>query len=436
MREEGRHSKVFHAPSLNLSAEEECALRSLASDFVEDAVSYFENVMYDQCGSLDTKHYVLLKKAFSVIVHRERREFHALQKAWMRDRIRQSQSTFVSDIEVKQEATERPRSKGSGSKGVGEINGPMAHFLAESELPTMIAVGSVPGTLEEAMLGASFRDTVAFSSIMGSSVKKVLEAQVLATVPDPSQNDTFYYLGVHWTLAVAFSGVFKKISPRYDQSLLVHSKITTTSRGERIGVCILHALKHPDVPEMPSIATRIFTSFALCFREKHDGSVDFVAITSAQSAPPFLYTAMLRRVTAMLCNIPHSVDFANSRKLLAMMLTDIDIDGATSLKEAVMVSSARQRLARRLLPDQCSGCYKILSPVCRSFSSSCKVCKARVCAPCCVTKKITVSGERQSKITSVLATTKEMRFCLACIHAARQLACCQTQLHHEVHTSS
>lgn len=425
-------NRVCRAPSLNLSEQDTSALRALANDLVDDAVSYFESVMYDQCGALDSKNYRLLKQAFSVVVHRERYEYHARQKLRLRDQIRKSHSTLTSDTELKEETSRGLPSSGFSEKGLGATNGPMAHFLAESKLPTIIAVGSVPGTLEEAMLGASFRDTVAFSSIMGSSVKKVLEAQVLATISDPLQKDAFYYLGVHWTLSVGFGGICKKISPKFDQSRLVHSKITSSSRGERIGVCILHALKYPEVPEMPSIATRIYTSLVLTFREKYDGTVDFVAITSAQSAPPFLYKAMLKRVTGMLCDIPHSVDFANSRKLLAMILSESVIDGVTSLKEATLVSSARQRLARRLLPDQCSGCYKIMCPVSRSFSSSCKICKARVCARCCVTKKITVSGEQQSQIASVLATIKAMRFCLPCIHAARQLACNQTQLHHNL----
>lgn len=422
-----RHDQLSCTPSLNLTPDGECALRSLANDLVDDAVSSFESVMYDQNGILDTKNFQLLKQEFCVVVYQERSKYHALQRSKLRDQIQNSRSTLTSDIESKDVGTERLT-----PKGLGEIVGPMAHFLAESKVPTLIAIGSVPGTLEEAMLGLSLRDTVAFSALMSSSVKKVLNAQVLATVSDPLQKDTFDYLGVHWTLCAGFGGVCRQMSPRLDQLQLVHSRITATSRGDRIGVCILHAIKHPDVPEMKSSPTRIYTTLALSFREKQDGSLDFMAITSAQSAPPFLYPILLRRVTGMLCSIPHCVDFANSRKLLAMMLSNKVTGGFKSLKEAGLVSSARQRLARRLLPGQCSGCYKISYGISRSFNSSCSICKARVCSRCCVTKKITLSGEQRSKIASVLATIKVMRFCLPCIHAARQLACSQTKLHHDL----
>nr|CCA24490.1 conserved hypothetical protein [Albugo laibachii Nc14] len=422
-----KRDKLSRIPSLNLTPEGESALRSLANDLVEDVVNSFECVMYDQNGTLDKENYKVLKRDFSVVVYRERYKYHAFQKANLRDQIRKSMSTLTSETELKYE--------GIGtlpSKGLGGMNGPMAHFLAESEVPTLIAVGSVPGTLEEAMLGVSLRDTVAFSSLMSSSVKKVLNAQVLATVSDTLQKDTFDYLGVHWTLCAGFGGLCRQMSPRLDQLQLVHSRITATSHGDRIGVCILHAIKHPDVPEMKQSPTRIYTTLALSFREKLDGSVDFMAISSAQSAPPLLYSVMLRRVVGMLCSIPHCIEFANSRKLLAMMLSNSVTVGLQSLKEATLVSSARQRLARRLLPGQCSGCYKISCVMYRSFNSSCKICKARVCARCCVSKKITLSGEKLSNIASDLATIKVMRFCLPCIHAARQLACSQTKLHHDL----
>nr|CCA24495.1 AlNc14C242G9500 [Albugo laibachii Nc14] len=199
--------------------------------------------MYDQCGVLDLRNFRLLKHHHSVVVYRERLEYHAQQRSRMRERIGKASGapSLAKEIVSKVGATESMR-----YDCLGEINGPVAQFLAESELPTMIAIGSVPGTLEEAMLGVSLRDTVAFSSIMSTSAKKNLDAQVMATIPDPSKKDRFDYLDVHWYLWYGIGGLCTHLNLRIDGLQMAHSRVIRTSHGERIGVCLLHAIKHPN----------------------------------------------------------------------------------------------------------------------------------------------------------------------------------------------
>lgn len=401
----------FFQPSIECINE----FQTLAHDLVEESVRYFENIVYNQDGKLDPVRFRLHKEKNQVLMYRESRVALVARVLQCRPSGYKHQKVAEPshDVQLTNYYDQKPGEASSRSSS----SGPMDQLESVASLPMIIALGSVPGTLEETMLGVSLQDRSSYCSLVSNSHKKMLVARLLANLTNPAAiDDKHYHLGVHWTLHDSFRALGAQTTRKFDQLNLAHSKMTTSSKGERLGVCVLHSIEHPDVPKLNHLSiTRLHASLSITFREKQDGTVDFVARATARKISAFVHPIMLKVITDILSSIPQCIEFTNSRKLLAMVFSD----SSNMISEVELASSTQKRMARRLVQNQCAGCYKVLHSVSRSFSSTCRICQACVCARCCVTKEFDLGRDTDGVALVHLET---MRFCISCVQAAKKLS--------------
>ncbi|DAZ94578.1 TPA: hypothetical protein N0F65_004338 [Lagenidium giganteum] len=108
--------------------------------------------------------------------------------------------------------------------------------------PLMVGLGSIPGTLDEVMLGMTASNTSAMRFRAAHVHNDMLDMRVLSTLEAPSQVDPFEYMGVKWMVKGPSFAMKSFVRPR-DFIYLESSGIRSDYRGQRVGHLLLHSVE-------------------------------------------------------------------------------------------------------------------------------------------------------------------------------------------------
>ncbi|DAZ93000.1 TPA: hypothetical protein N0F65_006516, partial [Lagenidium giganteum] len=240
-------------------------------------------------------------------------------------------------------------------------------YDSSASVPTLVAVGSVAGTLDDVMLGWFGNDDASWR-VRSSYIKDGLEgSRLLATLEVPNAQDPFRSLCIKW---------FTKEHPSALKSLI------GIVRG-RLSFCFL-ARDEVDASGQTGKQVDIFT------RGFSDPQGD-----------------MPERISTMICaeamlSVANVVDCAFTRKLVAAMA-----------KNKHTLPSVHGEKAE----EHCQACNKRVNRFGSFLSgSACQICREMVCTRCSVTRKITVD------VSSVEMIQRPMPFCITCVIAAKQVS--------------
>lgn len=283
--------------------------------------------------------------------------------------------------------------------------GPMASMAANSSMPLMVAVGTVPGTLDDAMYGTLVDDTASLRVRTSYDSDRLEDCAVLASLKTPTEDDPYRFVGVKWFLR-DMPGL-NAVVRRRDFLMLTSSGLSTTSRGERIGYYILHSIHHKDFPEFTQQSiVRGQVSLCLLFRQLDDHSVDVYMQVLLDPCGNVMNFLVIQEFAQTLITVSHITSCAHKRKLFWNMRHRHRRTAGTAGMHAMAM--------RKEPADACSACSAPLGKLFSGCSYMCQLCQETVCSKCCVSKRITIDASAFGVIQ------KPLDFCLGCMVKTRQ----------------
>lgn len=362
-------------PRLTLTHEDRAEYKALADESVRETLTAYEEFLYVQQRQVDTARWKLLKEKEDVHVYRERSAAAASS----------SSTTTTSSSKT----SHRARRK------TVEI-GPKASMAANSTIPLFLVNGTVQGTIDDAMYGSYADDT---SSLRRRStyMRDLMEDQtILDTLEGPTMDDPFNHLSIVWMLR-DFPGLGAVVKRR-DFFMLSKTGTTTTSRGERIGYCLMHSIQHRDLPEFDAASViRAKTSFCLMFREVEADRLDVFNQTVSDPGGNVMSFLVLQEAASTLLTCGKAMNCANKKKLFYFMrkqaraLSASTMGGAavsspasnsshsSASSTAAVVARFQSMQRHHQESDTCASCEKSLGKLFSKSGTWCQLCQ-RVCS--------------------------------------------------------
>ncbi|KAG7399618.1 hypothetical protein PHYBOEH_008406 [Phytophthora boehmeriae] len=169
-------------PPLQLSVEDANRLGEIARVFVEDHMKSYEKYLHDDQRRLDERRWKFTKQHDGVRVYAEQP---------LKER-RKSGATTQDELEREYRHQLQRNLIRSSSKATAAAAASLA------DLPVCLAVGTIAGTLDDAMYGM-VNSTVEGMRIKSSYVgDNMADGAVLATIVEPTAGDPFHSLTVKW----------------------------------------------------------------------------------------------------------------------------------------------------------------------------------------------------------------------------------------------
>jgi hypothetical protein len=285
----------------------------------------------------------------------------------------------------------------------------MEHQHKPANVPGMLAVGIMDGTLENAMYGVLTEDDASWRWKSSQINDKLDDARVLATIRGPTRDDPFRFIGVKW-FTKEHPSALHSVVKRRDFLTIEAMGTTYDSTGTvPLGYFMMHSVDIPRIPVLSDLdILRGRVSFCFILRQVSASSIEmFVRGYSDPQGEMYEGVSLLLASESILSSVKIG-DFGHIKKLRWLMM------------------KRRQQQQRRTTLEMeteadtstCTTCRKSVKRLGSFFqgSSCCQVCHAGVCGKCVITKHITVD------ITVEGATQKPLPFCLACVIEAKNLS--------------
>lgn len=290
----------------------QCAEFAHAADtVVADAIAEYDTFRCQHRRKLSMQQWKLLKKRGNVTVYSER---------FVRPEPPHTPATPVSTGSSESHAVhagEHTTASRSTHSSVGSSHS-SGHFSGHDPehhpLPRLLALGSVPGTIEDMVYGMS-APTPAHTMIKAAYTKdEVLDAKVLYEITRPSLDDPLRFLGLKWLIKGHSSAIGALVRLR-DIVYIESSGIKTQADGSRIGYFVLHSVDVPECRPLDELSiVRGRTSSCFLFTQQDD-RVD-VFMTSYVELNGHVTDAIAVRTAAnSLLGVARAGECAHSRKM-------------------------------------------------------------------------------------------------------------------------
>lgn len=345
-------------PRITIAEEDEHELKALAEESIRETLSEYEDFVYSQKRQVNKHKWKVIKEREHVQVFRERKGDSS--SSLSASRLQQSQQRGNKSVEI----------------------GPKAAMAANSTMPLMMITGTIQGILEDAMYGSYFDDTTSLR--LRSQYEKDLmeDMAVLRSIEPPTLADPFNYLGVSWFLR-DFPGL-NAVVKRRDFLLMTKTGVTTTSRGEKIGIYLVHSINHRDLPELDfANIIRGKLAFCLIYRQVAENQVEiFMHSVMDPGGSVMNFFAIAEQAQTLLAT-GKAIHSAQKKKLYYFMRKQARMTSVASSTGSPMSSSssssssaAMVRVAlQRQTSDNCASCEKSFHTLFSSSGSFCQLCK-------------------------------------------------------------
>ncbi|TYZ63841.1 hypothetical protein PybrP1_000457 [[Pythium] brassicae (nom. inval.)] len=264
-----------------------------------------------------------------------------------------------------------------------------------AELPGVLAVGSVAGTVEELLYGLAWRSGEQRRARALFTGDGVADAALLVALEEPTADDPFHSLGVRWTLRKAPRG--SVLVRDRDFCFLSATGVLRTQYGEKVGYELSHSIRFPSCPPFANssvVRAQLFEcSF---FRQLKRGRVEIFHQGAFDAAGELPAVLAARAAAASLPDFARLLESSFAKKLARA------VAGSDERLIAASISSARESVG----DEQCCGmCLKRLGS---ARTRSCAICRHYVCPQCSVRKEVQPLGPSPAR-------TRARCFCGSCV---------------------
>ncbi|KAG6975418.1 hypothetical protein JG688_00002405 [Phytophthora aleatoria] len=280
---------------LQLSVENAAKLGEIARVFVQDSMRSYEKYLYEDQRRLDERRWKLTKQRDGVQVYveqplKERRKVGG-----------------ASQDELEREYRRQLQCTAAGEK----VTAAAAASLAD--LPLLLAVGTIAGTLDDAMYGA-VNSTLDVMRIKSSYVgDNMADGAVLATIVEPSPSDPFHSLTVKWMENEQLH-VLKPVVKNRDFVYLEVTGLAELDTGERVGYHLLHSVNFPQTPELEG-RVRANLSVGALYRQEREGLVDVYVRAILNPCGSIIRSLVVRSVADAIISVTEIAECAQKKKL-------------------------------------------------------------------------------------------------------------------------
>ncbi|GMF33774.1 unnamed protein product [Phytophthora fragariaefolia] len=266
---------------------------------------------------------------------------------------------------------------------------------ALAEMPTLLLVGTMKGSLHDVMYGV-LNPTADSMRIKSSYVgDKFASCAVLATIERPSPSDPFRSHTLKW-----FEGdhpyIFRPIVKNRDFVFMEATGIIQQADGGRVGYHVMHSVTFPGAKTMNG---NIRAHMAVCafYRQQSDGVVEVFTKTTANPGGHVAPAIAVKYGATALLSAQNLVDCAHAKKLAWAVATRARSTSTTSSSSSSSRSgssssssrsgsSSRERRANS--GGVCFSCDTSTSLLSRS--DTCTLCTRPICPACKVKKALRV----------------------------------------------
>ncbi|GAB9475948.1 hypothetical protein Gpo141_00013023 [Globisporangium polare] len=433
-------------PPLDLSVEDEAQLESVAQLFVHNAIAQYQRYEVHDKRAIDRDVWKFAKRKENIRMYVERRE-KDIRKRQRRRALRNREfqahhpdavtvvgtrggaaapsstaastnntTTNSSNLYPDTESTVASCSPMSGASHLSQ----QRHFAPKArstiDLPVVMVVGTMEGTVQDVMLGA-VNTTVDAMRIKTAYVDDTfVGGAVLATIVTPTPSDPFRSLSIKWIEKGQPLHLDKFVKKR-DSVLLEATGITRLANGEAIGYVLMHTVHFPQTQPLPS-NIRGNMSVCVLVRQISPTSVDVFLKCYVSPATSGLMRAIIVKSTVqgvysvwkyVHCGRMKKLAWALSQQHKCPIEQIQDNDSRHSShatgSSCCVTCQTRARRRRFFFPSRGNRGST-------SHGATCKLCFQYVCASCAIKKQlgyVTVDGELQQN---------EVTLCALCIHAA------------------
>lgn len=331
-------------PPLYLSLEDAVQLENVAHTFVRNTIAQLEMHEHHARRVVDLSRWKLVTRREGVSVYVERcivdpakprrRRSHFQQRSrCLDDHDRYTGTTTVSRSQYGQEtestvATDSPASGGSVSTSCRQHPRSLAtqtKTIARPDLPVFLAVGTLEGTLEDAMYGAVTSGVDAMRTRTAFVLDKLTDAAVLATLIAPTPQEPFRTLSVKWVEKRPVSSrvsVLDKLTlaGARDAVVLESTGMAQLPNGERVGYLLLHSVHFPQTQLLPS-TTRSNVSVCCIWHQQSPTSLGlFLKSYTSLPSSNALVRAVRNRVAARsVLSVCKYVEWGRTKKLVGAL---------------------------------------------------------------------------------------------------------------------
>ncbi|RLN89889.1 hypothetical protein BBJ28_00005950 [Nothophytophthora sp. Chile5] len=279
------------------------------------------------------------------------------------------------------------------------------------QLPVLLGVGSIVGSLDDVMYGIAAPDCASMALKAAYSHDDVLDGDVLCAIEGPSQRSPFRFLGLKW-LVKATTGTVKHrmVWPR-DLVYLEATGVITRGDGVRVGYQLMQSVTLPGCPEIKEShgVVRARCESVHLFVALNNNTVDVYLKSRVTPNGKIPESAALQSCANTLLYCGKTVLCAQSKKLAWRL--DRDTHGGTQI---MRMNEAKAK------PTRCSICSKSFGRFHRQVVE-CKLCFTAMCAKCCVERPlrhVETAGKRRK--TCKFVTTRVVELCKSCITSSTQ----------------
>lgn len=433
---------------LHLAAEDEAQLEQVANFFVRKTVAQYEKFLLRDQQVVDPDEWRLLKRKESVRVYGQRRE-----KDVDRRRTRALKRHQSENLVAKRLASSifgRVCSVFGGGSGGSTCDGgslsscttatgaaslsshdssPSADVgglpPANVEMPVLLAVGSIPGTLEDAMYGTVAPTVESMRVRTSYTSDHVVDGAVLATILSPSACDPFRTLSIKW-IQQDYPLHVRSVIKHRDLVCLESTGTTTIESGETVGYQLLHSVHFLQTHGIAGVVRgniSLCTIFRQQRRHQRDGdrggnSVDVFTKCCLNPSEGFMRSVVINAAAQAMVSVDTAVHCSRMKKLAWIALRRHTSSGLDSLLTANSSKTSGTSTRRPRGDDSCCvTCKKRAAPGLRLLGMServrCKVCCRFVCSACKMKKRLSYVPFDSEQLKQ-----QDVTLCNVCVHTS------------------
>ncbi|GAB9476427.1 hypothetical protein Gpo141_00013493, partial [Globisporangium polare] len=293
-----------------------------------------------------------------------------------------SSSTSCGNDQLQRVHAASASSRSSSSSHSSSLSAAILDSIPAEEwnLPKLLMVGTLSGTLDDVMYGLATPDPGLMLLKAHYAQDEVVDGQVLAQIHGPSPQEPYRFLGLKWLVKGNPAAVSALVLPR-DLVVLESTGVIPHPRtGERIGYFLMHSVDIPTCFELPKkAAVRGRISSCYIFKELGNGVVDVYMKGFVEASGRIAdAVAIISATNGLLC-CWKAVVCAQSKKLVWMLKTRLRedkrriVNGSLASASASWASQDEQQQTPNFC-GMCSRSFKVYNRV-----ACCQLCDGAMC---------------------------------------------------------
>jgi hypothetical protein len=282
--------------------------------------------------------------------------------------------------------------------------------------PRLVTVGTMVGTLDDAMYGLLATDATSTFIRASYTNEELLDSELLHCIQSPTPDKPFQFCGVKWHVLE-----LSKITSKRDFVFVEASGVVDRPNGERVGYHIMHSVDLPGLGELSEKYQALRARVVSChlFRQLPNNTVDVYMKGLVDPSGHMPATFAVTATVSALLKLGQAVECAH-RKKLEYLLEQEQLKRTGSLNRTSGTSHASSRSSGH--SDRSSGSNKARDSSCAVCATAlhlfrsvahCELCSLTVCRRCRVTRRLSYRVARPKELKQ-----QNTVVCTSCITTA------------------